>query len=224
MSAFDISDISNVTAIIVSRWTLRLTKQCVESLLAFHPTLLIVLVDNKSGSDDPSLQYCRSVALEHDNITLVENVHRQPHHGTGLNLGVSKVRTSLFLTVDSDTMLQDGSLLARMMAPFSNAEMFASGHVWRGAAWNCLGSPRPGQRTTDFVHPFFAMWSTPKFNSLGVGFSKVGMPTCHLCKKALARGYKLHKVEGVHPRNRDKHCHVRHLGGGTRARMGRKRR
>lgn len=216
-------DMSNITVIIVNRWTLNLTRQCVESLLRFHPALAIILVDNKSGEGDPSLRYCESMAASHDNVTLIKNIHQQPEHGIGLNLGVSGVSTPLFLTVDSDVILQSGTVLSAMASPFADPQVFATGHVWRGAAWDCSGAPRPGAPTTDFVHPFFAMWNTGKFRDMRARFNRVGMPTCHVCKQASRRGYKLCKVQGIHPRNRSKDCIVRHLGGGTRALAGRKR-
>jgi glycosyltransferase involved in cell wall biosynthesis len=210
--------INDVTAIIPNRKTLKLTRGCLESLLRFYPGIEVCLVDN--GSADKSLQYCHSVAREYANVRLFQNKTRLAHHAVALNIGVKNTQTRYFLTVDSDTRLLDSGLLERMIHKFDDPLVFAVGHVEHGAATNCIRAPKHGEPTTDFVHPFFAMWDRDKFIRISAKFDVQGQPTCRACKLALANGFTFADILGLHTKDRKGVGPVQHFGGGTRAVLG----
>jgi len=54
------SDLRDITVLIVNVRALELTRGCVESLLAHYPDVRLLLIDN--GSADQSTEYLRDVA------------------------------------------------------------------------------------------------------------------------------------------------------------------
>ena len=206
----------NVTAIIVNRKTLALTKKCLESLLEFYPDIKVVLIDNRSGKDHPSLHYVKSAAAEFTNVRCHLITSSVPHHAHGLNVGVSLVQTRYFLTLDSDVTVLRGGWIEKMLAAFkSDRRLFAIGSLG-GAGKDCTAPQRKGEKKVAYVHPFCAMWDREKYVTLGRKFAQTGQPVCPVCIAATQKGFHLKGIKGINPHNKGTNLYVHHVWGGTR--------
>lgn len=207
----------NVTVIIVNRKTLKLTKKCLESLFEFYPGIRVIVVDNRSGSDHPSLHYVKSAAKKLPNVRCHRITSGVPHHARGLNAGISLTQTRYFITMDSDVEVLRGRWIEEMLAAFkADPKLFATGHVCHNSGPDCTRPPRKGEKKVNFVHPFCAMWDKNKYKAIGVKFAQTGQPACYVCAGAAKKGYHVKDMEGIHPHNKTANLCVRHVWGGTR--------
>lgn len=206
-------EVWNVTAIIVNRRTLDLTRLCFESLRANYPRLSVVMVDN--WSCDESAEYVQSLGNE-PNVVAVVNVGEEPHHAVGLNIGLQQVRTDFFLTLDSDVEVLRGGWLEHMLYFFKVYErMFAVGCLGMNANVDCTCPANSNERPRSYIHPFCALWDLKKFQTTGIQFQKTGMPTCLVCDKAQEMNYWLMSFP-IDPHNYPVPYFIRHKWGGTR--------
>ena len=208
--------VNNITAIIVNRRTLELTRTCIESLLFYYPSMRFVLVDN--NSQDESTEYIRQ--LESDNIVCLFNTSAtiEPHHALGINMGIEKVETDFFLTLDSDvTVLKRGWLEAMLRLFLNDKRMFGAGNVILNYNDDCTrGTYEDEFIVYNFVHPFCALWDVNKYRLLNTSFCLSGQPACAPCTAAQAAGYHLGSVPGIDVYNRPEPYYVHHKWGGTR--------
>jgi glycosyltransferase involved in cell wall biosynthesis len=116
--------LDDITVIIVNYRTLDLTTRCVESLREHYPTVKVILIDN--GSLDPSREYIRRMAANHQEIAGLLNPGNR-FHGPALDQGLRACQTQLALTLDSDTEVIKGGFLEGMAAACADPEVYAVG-------------------------------------------------------------------------------------------------
>ena len=135
-------------------------------------------------------------------------------HGNGLALGASLCTTPYFITLDSDTIVNRGVWIEKMLERFdTNLALFAIGNVVT-ASKDCV---RKGKRDHRFVHPFCAMWDREKYDELG-RFMMTGQPACTICQEAIQAGYDLETLDGLAVRGKQT-GYITHALGGTRLKI-----
>jgi GT2 family glycosyltransferase len=99
----------DLSIIIVSYNTIGLTKKCIKSILEDQKNrnVQIVVVDNKST--DGSVKMLRGLWRKHKNISLIEN-DKNLGFAKGVNIGIGKSDRKYILLLNSDTVVEKGSI------------------------------------------------------------------------------------------------------------------
>lgn len=177
------TDLRDITAIIVNYKTLDLTAACVESVLAIYPDVPLILVDN--GSADSSTQYIVDQARLHPHVVALLNSTNR-YHGPAMDQAIRLSRTPYVFTLDSDCEILGGGLLEGLRAAFVDPLLYAAGELRHIDPFGY--DLRPGiPYYTHYIHPYAMMLDRAKYLSLRP-FIHHGSPCIKNMRAAQLRG------------------------------------
>lgn len=184
------SDLRDVTVLIVNFRTLELTKRCVETLVAHYPDVRLLLIDN--GSADESTEYVRDAAARLDNVDAVFNEQNR-YHGPAVDQGIRHCQTPYVFTLDSDCEIRQGGFLEAMSAFFQDPRLYAVGELRYkskyGYTFGYGEAARSGRRKRiPYIHPWGMLLDRRKYLTLGP-FIHHGSPCLGNMRDAQERGY-----------------------------------
>lgn len=202
----------DITAISVNFKTPDLIANCRDTFAQYYPDLIHILIDN--GGCAESLAVLREIKDRDNKVVLLENLGNAGH-GPALNQGLALTGTRYAFLLDSDTEIQQGGFLEKMLAKFSNVQLFAVGWLrWtneRGLAVHERDVERvqhPERQWLPYIHPYACLLDTVKFRELEP-FAKTGAPATNLMRSAREHGYSVADF----PIDQ----YIWHKGAGTRA-------
>jgi glycosyltransferase involved in cell wall biosynthesis len=208
------SDLRDLTVLIVNFRTLGLTRGCVESLLAQYPNVALLLIDN--GSGDESTEYLRDLGRRLPNVDAVFNAQNR-YHGPGVDQGIRHCATPYVFTLDSDCAVRQGGFLEAMRSLFEEEpRLYAVGELRYksryGYTFGYGEAARSGRRKRiPYVHPWGMLLDRRKYLTLKP-FVHHGSPCLWNMRDAQARGYLVHDFPMWD--------YVEHFGRGTSSRHG----
>jgi GT2 family glycosyltransferase len=198
----------SVTAVLINFQTPDLTRRAVSSLRRWYPDLPLLLIDNGSADESPSL--LRTLAEEAPATTdLLCNPHNL-HHGPAMDQAMRRLATDEVLFLDSDCAIVRGGVLERLgLALRADDRNYAAG---KRIFMNSRGfDVSPGPRTHPYVRPFCMLIRRRHYLTLPP-FERHGAPCLANMIAAASSGLQLVDVamDDV----------VRHEGRGTAGRFG----
>lgn len=167
----------NITAVIPHYKTTHLTWQAVASLKAAYPDLALIVVDD--GSKDRSTGLVRSLPSRFSNthvMILKENIG----HGAVLDAGMSRVKTDLVLTLDTDIIVHRPGFLELMETRLREQELYAIGMLYK----------RDLSHSLHYLTCVFALYDLEVYRTLPP-FEHSGDPMLVNMEKAHKRGLKV---------------------------------
>lgn len=187
------TDQLDVTAVVPSYRYERLIRRLVERFKLFYPQVpMIIVEDTGQWGPDPATDYIRGLPATWPDITPV--IHEKNiTHGPSLDEGFRLVKTRYVLSLDSDTLIQEGGFLEPMQARAMEAHLFAIGHYE-------FTVPN-GQ-----IHGVAALWDVAMYKTLPP-FIKSGAPA----EKLFAEVHRL----GVAVEDFPIWDYIHHCGGGS---------
>ena len=207
------TNISDVTVIIVNYKTQKITQECVVSLVRLFPNVSILLVDNHS--QDKSSKYCKRVSKKVPTMSLLE-MDKNVGHGPAMNRAIHTISTRFFFTLDSDCRILKRGFFRPMLNEFDNPWMYAVGWL----RWvNTSGvAARPGlvndnnkHKFIPYIHPHAALFDREKYLALHP-FEPHGSPCLSNMVWARKKGFAV--------RDFPIQEYIKHLGAGTRRMWG----
>jgi Glycosyl transferase family 2 len=186
------TDLRDITVLIVNFRTLKLTKGCIESLLGHYPDVRLLLIDN--GSADQSTEYLRDLAAGLPNVDVIFN-ERNRYHGPAVDQGIRHCETCYVFTLDSDCEVRQQGFLEAMRAFFQDPRLYAVGELRfkskYGYTFGYGDAARSGRRKRiPYIHPWGMLLDRRKYLTLGP-FSHHGSPCLRNMRDAQARGYRV---------------------------------
>jgi glycosyltransferase involved in cell wall biosynthesis len=196
----------SVTAVIINFQTPDLTQRAVSSLRRWYPNLPLLLIDNGSADDSPSL--LRTLA-EESTTTLLCN-SRNLHHGPAMDQALRCLSTDEVFFLDSDCCITSGGALERLCeALHADDRNYAAG---KRIFMNSRGfDVTPGPRAHPYIRPLCMLIRRRQYLALPP-FKRHGAPCLTNMIAATAAGLHL-----VHVPVND---FVLHEGRGTAGRFG----
>jgi glycosyltransferase involved in cell wall biosynthesis len=186
------SELRDITVLIVNYRTLELTKRCVETLLAHYPEIRLLLIDN--GSADASTNYLRELA---DRLATVDAIFndRNRYHGPAVDQGIRHCETPYVFTLDSDCEVRQGGFLEAMRGFFRNPLLYAVGELRYKSRYGYTFGYGEGARTgrrrrIPYIHPWGMLLDRDKYLGLAP-FIHHGSPCLGNMRDAQARGYQV---------------------------------
>jgi len=192
-----------ITVISVNFKTPALIRDCVSSLRAFYPSVPYILLDN--GGCVESLVTIRDLGKKHRVLT-IEN-GQNIGHGPGLHRGITHASTPYVFLLDSDTRVEKGGFLEKMLALFENdPKLLAAGWLRYVNASGVAGPKQELKRGMPYVHPYACLLDREKYLRLPT-FINSGAPATRLMSAVRRKGlhlvsfpieeYVWHKVAGT---------------------------
>ena len=157
-----------MTGLVVSYNTADLLRRSIESILKFHPSLPLLIIDG-SDSDDPCYKYAASLRSEQIRVVQPnENIG----HGRGMDLGLRMIQTEYALIFDSDIIMLKSPL--SQMLSMMDSNTFGCGWItevgYDGFDYGTfLHQLKDGP--VRYLHPYFQL--------LNVANYKKFIPYCH---------------------------------------------
>lgn len=198
----------SVTAVIINFQTPDLTQRAVASLRRWYPGLPLLLIDNGSSDDSPSV--LRTLAGESSGlITLLCNA-RNLHHGPAMDQAMRHLVTDEVFFLDSDCTVLRGGILERLRDSLhADDRTYAAG---KRISMNSRGfDVAPGPRAHPYIRPICMLIRRQQYLSLPP-FTRHGAPCLENMRAATAAGLHLAHVPV------DDYVH--HEGRGTVGRFG----
>lgn len=116
---------NNITALTVNFKTPDLIHDCLTSFRQYYPNIPYIVVDN--GGCEQSIEILHKLQSNDSNLTIIEN-DKNIGHGLALNLGLLRITTRFVFLLDSDTKVERGGFLEKMLELFDDDNMlFAAG-------------------------------------------------------------------------------------------------
>jgi glycosyltransferase involved in cell wall biosynthesis len=141
-----------MTGLVVSYNTYELLKRSIESVLKFHSSLPLLIID---GSDKGNLCYDYVQSLKSEQIHILQP-GKNIGHGLGMNLGIRMIQTQYTLIFDSDIVILKSpvSQMLSMMEPDTFGcgwvtEIGTDGYDW-GTFPHQIGPVK-------YLHPYFQL-------------------------------------------------------------------
>ncbi len=114
----------DVTVIVPSFRTLKLTKGCVDSLREYYPKVKLIIVDDCSR--DESAEYIREIGSGDNTHAII--CERNLGEGVVFDLALHRAETSYAFTLHSDCIIFKGGFLEKMLERFrAEPNLFAIG-------------------------------------------------------------------------------------------------
>jgi glycosyltransferase involved in cell wall biosynthesis len=157
-------DAWNVTAIICQAKTRNLTELCIESLMRFYPDLPVIVL-NGSPDDFDSSYYLKLAALKHPNITIIDHNGRNGH-GTMLDIGIQRVKTTYALLLDNDIVIERGGFIEEMVKQLDfDPGMYATGTLMIVSRKNeACGTPADEADVLRYAHPSCSLYRVSMYD------------------------------------------------------------
>lgn len=198
--------IRDITAIIINFRTPHLLRGAVGSLLAYYPTLSLILVDN--GSHDNSRVEIRRLQVQYPSVRVL-SLSTNIYHGPAVNRAISITTTPLFFLMDSDCTVLQGGFLEKMLSLFNDLRVYSAGLV-RNVKTTGVSVTRDEQRRgigIPYAETWGALYHKRKCARLG-RFIKGGASAIRIATAAQKQDYKVARFPIDH--------YIEHLGAGTR--------
>jgi glycosyltransferase involved in cell wall biosynthesis len=143
-----------MTGLCVSYNTKDLLKRAIESILKFHPSLPILIIDG-SDKDNPCYQYVQSIK---SNQIQVIQLGVNIGHGKGMDLGIRRIQTQYALIFDTDIVMLKSPLseMLRLM----ERDSFGCGWVTEIGTDGYDYGTFPHQKKdgpVKYLHPYFQL-------------------------------------------------------------------
>lgn len=194
------TEIGDITAIIVNYKTIELTKKAIWSLHGHYPKMPVIVLDN--NSDDNSKNELDKLAAEIPALAvyfLEDNIH----HGPGMHAGIKKAASEWILLFDSDCILFRKGLL-ELMCRQTTGNVYAIGKELKvNKEGHAAGKEEEAFR---YIHPHCALINKDKYLTLPP-FEKHGAPCLKNYIAAVKNGYEF--------KNFPVEDYVYHFGRGT---------
>jgi glycosyltransferase involved in cell wall biosynthesis len=207
------TDVQDVTVLIVNYRTLAVTKHCIDTLRNRYPRVPLLLIDN--GSADPSTDYLRELAARDSCASVILNQQNR-YHGPALDQGIRACTTRYVFTLDSDCEIREAGFLEPMRARFTNPMLYAVGELRfksrYGYTFGYGEKARTGRRLRiPYIHPWSMLLDREKYLALRP-FIHHGSPCLQNMRTAQKRGYQVNDFPMWD--------FIEHFGGGTSSRHG----
>lgn len=127
-----------------------------EAVYSVHPYVNKVIIVDNSEKTNPAYKECDVL----DKLRNVEVIHTRKNigHGPALNRGIDHLTTDFIITMDSDALLTDPSVISEMMRELENEKVYGCGMnepINEDGFMDYKGIP--------YLHPFFCMFTKRKF-------------------------------------------------------------
>lgn len=97
------------------------------AVMSVQPFVGAVIVINNSDITNPAYEECRELA-KLDRVT-VSNTHSNIGHGPGLNIAVGLMKKEYLITMDSDAVLLQPTLIGEMLQHIKGDDVYGVGRV-----------------------------------------------------------------------------------------------
>jgi glycosyltransferase involved in cell wall biosynthesis len=198
----------SVTAVIVNFQTPDLTRRAASSLRRWYPDLPLLLIDNGSADDSPSL--LRRLAEQSPAMNTLLCNPRNIHHGPAMDQAMRRLSTEEVFFLDSDCVITSGGILERLReALHADDRNYAAG---KRIFMNSRGfDVTPNSHAHPYIRPICMLLRRRQYLALPP-FERHGAPCLTNMIAATAAGLWLAHVPVDD--------YVQHEGRGTAARFG----
>lgn len=191
-------DLDDITVLICQNKTPDLIRLCLTSLLAFYPTIKILIVNGTP--DDEAGRWIKYKAAKHSNVTVWDRVGYDSH-GVAMDDAIEmKINTRYVLTLDSDVIIKRGGWIEDMKRFFHMAQyatpdtLFAVGALMEVTRkGDACGAPEDKTDILRYIHPHCGMYDRNIYKELEARFTDHGAPCVYTMKAAEEKGFR---VEG----------------------------
>lgn len=195
----------NITALTVNFKTPELLSDCLTSFRQFYPDIPHIVIDN--GGCRESLELLHKLQLNDGKLTIIENPENIGH-GLALNQGIENIFTRFVFLLDSDTKVEQGGFLEKMLELFDqDSTLFAAGWLRfvndSGVAYRNGVEPEGAIR---YIHPYACLLHRWRLFWL-LHFNDRGAPALNIMRGAMQKDYSVqsfpiedyvwHKVSGT---------------------------
>ncbi len=198
----------SVTAVIINYQTPDLTGRAVASLRRWYPELPLLLVDNGSADDSPSI--LRALVVSSAGLTTLICNARNVHHGPAMDQAMRRLSTDEVFFLDSDCVIVRGGILELLReALHADERTYAAG---KRICMNSRGfDVAPGPQAHPYIRPICMLIRRPPYLLLPP-FRRHGAPCLENMRAATGAGFLLAHVPVDD--------YVVHEGRGTAGRFG----
>jgi glycosyltransferase involved in cell wall biosynthesis len=181
------SVVAPVTAVIVNFRTSDLLERAVTSFRSFYPATPLLLIDNGSGDDSPSLMSDLRDRWPLTTEVILNESNR--HHGPAMDQALRTVRSPYVLFLDSDCEVVNGGVLEGLLARAeADPQHYAVG---KKIFMNPRGFDVPEQEDAiPYIRPICMLVHRERYLMLPP-FERHGAPCLANMKAATAHGFSL---------------------------------
>ena len=199
---------TSVTAVVINFQTPDLTRRAVASLRRWYPELPLLLIDNGSADESPSV--LRALAGASPALTTLLCNPRNLHHGPAMDQAMRHLLSDELFFLDSDCVIIAGGILERLHDALHDSDRtYAAG---KRIFLNSRGfDVAPGPRAHPYIRPICMLIRRREYLALPP-FRRHGAPCLDNMRAAITAGFQLAHVPVDH--------YVQHEGRGTAGRFG----